>query len=396
MVSRFGSSRRNINHCIDEITHLMISVLFVDDEPVLVDIGRMFLERAGDFSVTGVLSGREAVTLLKENAYDVIISDYQMPGMNGIELLRFVREQCGDIPFILFTGRGDEAVAGDAVNRGVDFYVQKGGDPKLQFADIAHKIETAVERRRALLAIKASEERFHDIINFLPDATFAINTEGIIIAWNREIERITGTRAQDMIGRGAYAHAVPFYGSRRPMIADLLLHPDPATEQVYPSLHREESIITAEGVLYIHEKRHYFLARASFLYQHGIITGAIESLRDITRQKESEEKLMRIINHLPLGLQIFRIEKDGRLICSGGNPAAEEMGGVGGRCAPGRSLEEVFPDDDGKIAAICRKIAMEGGRDCMDNVGLPVDGSIKRYNIRMFQIDPGEVALLYV
>jgi CheY-like chemotaxis protein len=142
----------------------MISVLFVDDEPVLVDIGRLFLERAGDFSVTGVLSAVEAVERLKEHPYDVIISDYQMPGMNGIELLRFVREQYGDIPFILFTGRGDELVAGDAVNMGVNFYVQKGGDPKIQFTDIAHKIETAVERRRALQAIKASEQRFHDII----------------------------------------------------------------------------------------------------------------------------------------------------------------------------------------------------------------------------------------
>lgn len=376
----------------------MISVLFVDDEPVLVDIGRLFLKRAGDFSVTGVLSGQEAVTLLKENTYDVIISDYQMPGMNGIDLLRFVRKQCGDIPFILFTGRGDEAIAGDAVNTGVDFYVQKGGDPKLQFADIAHKIETAVERRRALQAIKASEQRFYDIINFLPDATFAINTEGIIIAWNREIERITNTRAEDMIGRGAYAHAVPFYGSRRPMIIDLLLRPDPGVEMSYPSLRREDTIITADGTLHIAGRKHFFLARASFLYdQHGKKAGAIESLRDITPQKESEEKLVRVIQHLPLGLQIFRIEADGRLVCHGGNPAAEEMTGIGGRCAPGRPIEEMFPDNEGQqICTICRKIAMEGGRDSVDNVPLSTDGCVKRYNIRMFQTDPGEVAVLYV
>lgn len=376
----------------------MISVLFVDDEPVLVDIGRLFLKRAGDFSVTGVLSGQEAVTLLKENTYDVIISDYQMPGMNGIDLLRFVRKQCGDIPFILFTGRGDEAIAGDAVNTGVDFYVQKGGDPKLQFADIAHKIETAVERRRALQAIKASEQRFYDIINFLPDATFAINTEGIIIAWNREIERITNTRAEDMIGRGAYAHAVPFYGSRRPMIIDLLLRPDPGVEMSYPSLRREDTIITADGTLHIAGRKHFFLARASFLFdQHGKKAGAIESLRDITPQKESEEKLVRVIQHLPLGLQIFRIEADGRLVCHGGNPAAEEMTGIGGRCAQGRPIEEVFPDNEGQqICTICRKIAMEGGRDSVDNVPLSTDGCVKRYNIRMFQTDPGEVAVLYV
>jgi len=383
---------------VRDLPAIMISVLFVDDEPVLVDIGRLFLERAGEFSVTGVLSGKEAVSLLKENSYDVIISDYQMPGMNGLELLRLVRKHCGDVPFILFTGRGDEAVAGDAVNIGADFYVQKGGDPKQQFSDIARKIETAVERRRAFQAVRASEQRFHDIINFLPDATFAISTEGIIIAWNREIERITKTRAEDMIGRGAYAHSVPFYGSRRPMIIDLLLSPDPEFERSYPSVHREDDIITADGVLQVAGKKRYFLARASLLYdQDGKKAGAIESLRDITLQKESEEKLSRVIERLPIGLQIFRFEIDGSLVCHSANPAAEEITGISGRCVPGRPIEEVFHDDESqKVCTICRKIAMEGGRDCMDDVNLLVNGSPRRYNIRMFQTGPGEVALLYV
>ena len=167
----------------------MISVLFVDDELVLLDIGRLFLERAGDFVVTGSDSGQKAVTLLSKNTYDVIIADFEMPGMNGIDLLKIVRDKYGDIPFILFTGRGREDVARDAINIGADFYVQKGGDPRIQFEDIAHKVEKVVERRRALQAIKASEQRFYDIINFLPDATFAISTNGAIIAWNREIER---------------------------------------------------------------------------------------------------------------------------------------------------------------------------------------------------------------
>ena len=152
----------------------MISVLFVDDELVLLDIGRLFLERAGDFVVTGSDSGQKAVTLLSKNTYDVIIADFEMPGMNGIDLLKIVRDKYGDIPFILFTGRGREDVARDAINIGADFYVQKGGDPRIQFEDIAHKVEKVVERRRALQAIKASEQRFYDIINFLPDATFAI------------------------------------------------------------------------------------------------------------------------------------------------------------------------------------------------------------------------------
>jgi CheY-like chemotaxis protein len=376
----------------------MISVLFVDDEPVLVDIGRLFLERVGNFSVTGVESAQKALEMLSEKPFDVIIADYQMPGMTGIDLLRIVRSQYGDIPFILFTGRGREDVARDAINIGANFYVQKGGDPKLQFADIAHKVETAVERRRALIAIKTSEQRFHDIINFLPDATFAINTDGSIIAWNREIERITNTRAEDMIGKWGFAHSIPFYGKRRPMIIDLLLHPDPAFEQIYPSLHREDGMITAEGVLFLNDKKHFFLARSSFLYgPDGKVAGAIESLRDITRQKESEEKLIRVFDHLPLGLQIFTMNKNGHLVCTGGNPASEEITGLGTRCSPGRPIEDVFPGEEGqRICAVSKKVAMEGGKDSIDNLEISLDGSKRHYNVRIFQTYPGEVALIYL
>jgi PAS domain-containing protein len=201
-----------------------------------------------------------------------------------------------------------------------------------------------------------------------------------------------------MIGRGAYAHAVPFYGKRRAMIADLLLHPDPNTESLYPSLRREDDMITAEGVLTIGGKRHIFLARASFLFdEHGRIAGAIESLRDITPLKQSEEKLARIIHQLPLGLQIFRLCSDGRLVCHDGNLASEEITGIRGRCIPGKTIDEIFSDDYAqRITVISKKIAMEGGRDRIDNVCLHGDGSGARHTLMIFQIDPGEIALLYV
>ena len=74
--------------------------------------------------------------------YEVIVSDYQMPGMNGIEFLKRLRSQLGHIPFILFTGRGREEVAIEALNCGADFYLQKGGDPFRQVRS-AEKSDTA-------------------------------------------------------------------------------------------------------------------------------------------------------------------------------------------------------------------------------------------------------------
>jgi len=116
----------------------MFSLLYVDDEQDLLEIGKLFLESTGDFSVTTVLSGDEALLQLAHHTFDAVVSDYQMPEMDGLELLKCVRKRYGTLPFILFTGKGREEIVVEAINNGADFYLQKGGDPKAQFAELAH------------------------------------------------------------------------------------------------------------------------------------------------------------------------------------------------------------------------------------------------------------------
>jgi DNA-binding response OmpR family regulator len=103
----------------------MITVLYMDDEPDLLDLGKLFLERHKGFMVDVAPSAKQCLSLLAERAYDAIVSDYMMPEMNGIELLKKVRVEYGDIPFILFTGKGREEVVIEAINNGADFYLQK-------------------------------------------------------------------------------------------------------------------------------------------------------------------------------------------------------------------------------------------------------------------------------
>jgi PAS domain S-box-containing protein len=127
----------------------MISLLYVDDEPDLLDLCKLFLEREGEFSVATVTSAREGLQILAEGMIDAIVSDYQMPGMDGIEFLKQVRMEFKDIPFILFTGKGREEVVIEAIENGADFYLQKGGDPRAQFSELSHKIRQAFRRKKA-------------------------------------------------------------------------------------------------------------------------------------------------------------------------------------------------------------------------------------------------------
>jgi len=131
----------------------MISALYVDDDPSLLDVGKLFLERSGRIRVDTEESAAGGLERLSTTTYDIVVSDYQMPGMNGIEFLKLVRARYPTLPFIIFTGRGREEVVIEALNYGADNYIQKGGDPKAQFTELIHAIRSSVEKKRALETI---------------------------------------------------------------------------------------------------------------------------------------------------------------------------------------------------------------------------------------------------
>ncbi|MDO9035518.1 MAG: GAF domain-containing protein, partial [Methanoregula sp.] len=143
-----------------------LRVLYVDDEPGLLDIGKLFLERSGAFAVDTLTSAVEALSQLKTERYDAILSDYQMPEMDGIEFLKQIKALGNKTPFIIFTGRGREEIVIEALNNGADFYLQKGGDVKSQFAELTHKIKIAVERKRGSDALKQDECRLFALVTF--------------------------------------------------------------------------------------------------------------------------------------------------------------------------------------------------------------------------------------
>jgi PAS domain S-box-containing protein len=124
-------------------------VLYVDDDLTLLDIVKLFLEENPGFSVDCTSSGKEALEMIAAGKYDAVVSDYQMPIMDGISLLKKLRATDKSLPFILFTGKGREEVVIEALNNGADFYLQKGGNPTAQFTELLHKIKAAVKNVRA-------------------------------------------------------------------------------------------------------------------------------------------------------------------------------------------------------------------------------------------------------
>ncbi|MDD1763523.1 MAG: PAS domain S-box protein, partial [Methanobacteriaceae archaeon] len=158
-----------------------------------------------------------------------------------------------------------------------------------------------------------SRERLSDIIKFLPDATFVINSAGRVIAWNQAMEELTDVKAEFMIGKADYGYSIPFYGERRPMLIDQVFLSDPHVAGKYDLFRRKEEAITAEVFIpTLNGKPTYLWGKASPLYNRkGKMVGAIESIRDITDKKHAEEEIKRYHNHLEelVEKRTFELEK---------------------------------------------------------------------------------------
>jgi PAS domain S-box-containing protein len=166
-------------------------------------------------------------------------------------------------------------------------------DSKGQIIGAIECIRDTTERMKKDLALRESEQRLADMINFLPDATLVIDWEGRVISWNRAIERMTGVPAEEIIGKGNYEYAIPFYGERRPILIDLVLEPHDEVVDKYRTVSRYNGVVIGESYMpNLKGGTVYLLGTAAPLYDtSGHIVGAIESIRDITDRRKAEEAL---------------------------------------------------------------------------------------------------------
>ena len=176
-----------------------VRVLYVDDERSLLEIGKKFLEKSGDFTVFTAESVSEALALVKDHHIDAIISDYQLPTMNGIDFLKAVRNTNPDLPFIFFSGKGTKEIVIEAFNHGVDLYLEKRGEPKYLFEDLQHTVTEIVTLRNAERALHESEKRYRSLFEGVPIGLYRTTPSGQILDINPALVHLMGYPNREML-----------------------------------------------------------------------------------------------------------------------------------------------------------------------------------------------------
>ena len=308
-----------------------ISILCVDDEPGLADLTATFLERFDDnFSTRTAESAQEGLDFLAENHVDCIVSDHDMPGMDGLAFLQAVRATNPDLPFILFTGRGSEEIASDAISAGVSDYMQKesGND---QYAVLGQRIRNVVNRDRSRVQKQEAETRAETILEASPDAIVVSVHSEFVYANTAALDLYGVSDRSDLLGRqvGEFIH--PDYRDD----VDRQLQAVESGER--SSDHIPRTLLTLEG-----EELPVEVTARHVMWDGD--AGVVAIVRDLSQQEEYIRQQERYEASFHGAFDAMVVADDeGRYIEA--NQSACELFGLEKEDLLGRSIEEFIPED---------------------------------------------------
>jgi PAS domain S-box-containing protein len=270
------------------ITVTVPSVLFVDDELVLRDVSKRFLEKEKDLTVETCASAKEALVLLKKKKYDVIVSDYEMPVVDGIAFLKQLRSEGNATPFIIFSGKGREEVVIEALNNGADFYIQKGGDPKAQFVELKNQIQHIDQRKKAEAALMQSEARYRLITDNMSDAVWLMDRKFRLTFISPSSERKRGFSQRELLDMPFIRHLAPESQKKfEKDFAETFTEERLADPDLPISSTTELEFGMKDGSTYWAETTLSLIRDAT-----GKPFGYVGMARDVTERKKAEEKIL--------------------------------------------------------------------------------------------------------
>jgi len=317
---------------------MTIDILYVDDETPFLEMVKLFLEKDGNFNIHVFDSARLALEALESRKFDAIISEYLMPETNGIEFLKSLRKSGDRTPFILFTGKGREEVAIEALNSGADYYLSKGGDLKSQFAELRNMIIQSVSLRQAENALQQNMMRYRLLIENVSDVIALVNAEGQLQYLSPSVRKVLGYDPDDLVG-------TDFIG---------LVHPDDL-EATLEKFQRFVAGEEADQPLEIRVKNKQgawsHLELAGKVALQGDKTASMITARDVTERMKAETELAlsesryrRLFDCMNSGVAVYEARDNGTcFVFKDINIAAQRIENVRKEEITGRCVSEVFP-----------------------------------------------------
>jgi PAS domain S-box-containing protein len=275
-----------------------ITVLHVDDDRAFLELTATFLDREDDrLVVESVPSVGAGMDRLEAGGIDCVVSDYDMERLHGIEFLEAVRATYDDLPFILFTGKGSEEVASDAISAGVTDYLQKGRGSE-RYTILAHRITNAVTAHRSRTESERQRQRLEGILKTVPGCVVQLDTEGRFVFAN--------DRATEVLGLEGSAVTERTYNDPEWRIRDLNGDPIPDEELPFrqvletgePLYGYRHSIRWPDGT-----EKILLVNGAPMFGDEGTVESVVFSLVDVTDRHERARTLKETESRLELAME---------------------------------------------------------------------------------------------
>ncbi len=263
-----------------------IRILHLDDDSDVAELTRVNLESESErFDVLSETDPEVALQKVRQADIDCVVCDYEMPEIDGLEFLEKVRETAPELPFILFTGRGSEEIASEAISRGVTDYLQKerGQD---QYTVLANRVENAVSKYRAEAEVERRSRWYEQILKHSSDYVLITDGMGEVSYVSPAVERMMGYEPEELVGIDAFDTVHPEdVEFAADALAKTISDPDQEVTVEFRALTKDDEVKWLE-------------ARGSNFLDDPMIEGVMVNVRDITERKQREQAIERQRDHL--------------------------------------------------------------------------------------------------